>query len=105
MIKKNEEQYIDKDLQAVLNRGEGIALIVSMVECPKCTKDIWVEMGSHCGYDGNLDFAVDTHCYECCEPIKVVFEISNIKDTGFMTISEFTDFTTDKFIKNYSNKI
>lgn len=96
---------IDKDLKDVLKRSNGSALIVSMVECPKCSKDIWVEMGSHCGYDGTLDFDVDTHCYECCEPIKVVFEISNIKDTGFMTISEYVDFTSNKFIKNCSNKI
>ena len=95
---------IDKDLNDVLKRGNGIVLIVSMVECPKCTKDIWVEMGSHCGYDGTLDFAVDAHSYECCEPIKVVFEVSNIKDTGFMTISESTDFTSNKFIKNCANK-
>ena len=94
---------INKDLQAVLNRGEGIVLIVSMVECPKCNKDIWVENGSHCGYDGNLDYVVDTHCYECCQPIK--FMIETVKDTGFMTISESTDFTTNKFIKNCSNKI
>jgi len=95
---------IDKDLKSVLKKGDGIALIVSMVECPNCNKDIWVEMGSHCGFDGNLDFAVDTHCYECCEPIKVVFETSNIKDTGFMTISESTDFTSNNFIKNCKNK-
>lgn len=36
---------IDKDLNDVLKRGNGIALIVSMVECPECAKDIWVEMG------------------------------------------------------------
>ncbi len=95
---------LDKDLNVVLKRGNGIVLIVSMVECPKCTKDIWVEMGSHCGFDGNVDFDVDTHCYECCEPIKVTSEYSHIKDTGFMTISEFTDFTINKIIKNCANK-
>ena len=92
---------IDKDLKSVLKRGDGMALIVSMVECPNCNKDIWLEMGSHCGFDGTLDFVVDTHCYECCEPIKVVFEINSIKDTGFMTIS---DFTSNNFIKNCKNK-
>ena len=102
-IKSEEEQYIDKDLKSVLNRGEGIALIVSMVECPECKKDIWVEHGSHCGFDGNLDYAINTHCYECCEPIKFIIE--TVKDTGFMTISESTNFTTNKFIKNCSNKI
>lgn len=95
---------IDKNLKDVLKRGNGIALIVSMVECPKCSKDIWVEMGSHCGYDGTLDFAVDTYCYECCEPIKAGFEVSHTKDTRFMTISESSDFTINKFIKNCTNK-
>lgn len=90
----------DNDLNEALTRGNGIALIVFMVECPKCSKDIWVEIGSHCGYDGILDFNVNTHCYECCELIKVIVEASNIKDTGFMTIPEFADFTNDKFIKN-----
>ena len=95
---------LDKDLNDVLKRSNGIALIVSKVECPKCSKDIWVEVGNHCGYDGTLDFAIDTYCYECCEPIKVMIEVSHIKDTGFMTISEYVDFTSNKFIKNYANK-
>jgi hypothetical protein len=42
---------LDKDLKSVLKRGGGMSLIVSMVECPNCNKDIWVEMGSHCGFD------------------------------------------------------
>ena len=90
---------MNKNLNEIL-KNNGVALIMSMIECPKCNKDIWVEMGSHCGYDANLDFAVDTHCYECCQPIKVMIEPPNIKDTGFMAISEYTDFTTNKFIKN-----
>jgi hypothetical protein len=93
---------IHNDLNYILNKGNGMALIVSMVECPKCAKDIWLEMGSHCGFDANLDFAIDNYCYECFEPIKCVFDINDIKDTGFITISDYGSFTSNNFITNKS---
>ena len=89
-----------KDLQAVLRKGNGIALVCVLVECPSCSKDIWVEIGQHCGSDASLDNHAKTDCYECCKPIEI-FGDTNQKDYSFMTISDYVKLTSDNFIKNY----
>lgn len=93
-----------EELTDVLKRGNGIALICVLVECPNCNKNIWVEIGQHCGYDGVLDCKIETDCYECCKPIKMFTDLKTEKFFKFMTISELVKLQSDNFIKNYKNE-
>ncbi len=94
----------DNELRDALNRGQGLALICALIDCPNCNKEIWVSIGQHCGMDANLDGCVNTNCYECCEEFKVVLDFVTQKDYRFMTIEEHTKLEHDGFVKNYKGE-
>jgi hypothetical protein len=82
----------ETNLQDVLNKGKGIALICYLIECPNCNKDIWVEIGHHCGFDAVLKEHIKTECYKCFNNIDVYFDKDiKIKDMIFMTIEDYNN--------------
>jgi hypothetical protein len=84
---------MDNELKDVLNKGNGIALICYIIECPNCHNNILIDGGYHCGFDAVLEGYVSTDCYKCLTTINV--DTSNhaiVKGMKFMTISEFTEY-------------
>ena len=83
---------MDEELKNTLNKGNGIALICSLVECPNCHNDIWVASGQHCGFDAVLEGNVKADCYKCLTTININLSDPTIqKDFKFMTISDLLD--------------
>jgi len=83
---------MDEELKKALNKGNGIALICSLVECPNCHNDIWVEVGQHCGFDAVLEGNINIDCYKCLTTINLdLFNISIQKDFKYMTSSDLLD--------------
>ena len=90
-------------LKDILNKGNGIALICALVTCPHCNKDIWVNIGHHCGYDGVIDSWVKTDCYKCSQSINEIIDMSRYKDMTLMTVSEYTEIEYNGFLENNIN--
>jgi hypothetical protein len=92
----------DNELRDTLNMANGIALICSLIECPNCKKDIWVTIGQHCGFDGVLDYKVESDCYQCCESFSVILDNEKQKEHKFMTIEQMTEIEFEGYTKNCS---
>jgi len=95
---------MEDNLQEALKRGKGMVLICVQTECPHCKKDFLTDIGHHCGYDAVVDYSIKTDCYECCQPVERVIQNEEIKDIKFMTVEEYVDMTSNKFLENYNKK-
>ena len=84
----------ENDLHDVLNEENGIAICCLLISCPNCNKDVWVNIGHHCGYDAVLEGDINTNCYLCDKQINTAVDFGKAKKAKFMTTDEYSKMIT-----------